>query len=81
MENNNLFSQILSLCGLSPLLAPGTVRRALKDIGAEPDKATSLDYLRCLPKLSARMKVYLSDAETHQRTQQIRSFLENIQGN
>ncbi len=73
----DLFSQIIGLCGLSPLLAPGTIRRALRDVGADPDTAAPADYLRCLPKLKMRMKVYLSEAEANDCAQKIIALLDS----
>jgi len=70
-EGDKLFQRVLVLCGLSPLLGPGTLRRALKDVGAEPENATIDDYCRAIPRLEARLKAFLSESEAAQRARSI----------
>ncbi|WP_394823241.1 hypothetical protein [Pendulispora albinea] len=70
-EEQTLFRRVLALCGLSPLLGPGTLRRALKDVGADPETATIDDYYRAIPRLEARLRAFLSESEAAQRARTI----------
>ncbi|HWL85557.1 MAG TPA: hypothetical protein VNO21_07125 [Polyangiaceae bacterium] len=70
-EGQALFERVLALCGLSPLLGPGTLRRALKDVGADPETATIDDYCRAIPRLEARLRAFLSESEAAQRARSI----------
>lgn len=74
-ESRRLFETILQLCGLSPVLAPGTLRRALRDVGADPATATAADYWHALPKLEARLRVYFRHDEARERMQNIQNAL------
>lgn len=69
-----LEKEILQLCGLSALLGPGLLRRALADIGAaSPPRPT--DYLRALPQLELRMLAYLPRDEVRERSARMRQLL------
>jgi hypothetical protein len=70
-----LLNAIAELTGLTPLLAPGTVRRALRDAGVDPTYATVDDILRALPSLTARMRAFQSEGEARARAQRIESLL------
>ena len=58
---SELEQELCRLCGLSSLLAPGLLRRALADVGAASPPSAE-DLLRALPKLEARMAAYLRSA-------------------
>jgi hypothetical protein len=66
-----LFERVITLCSLSPLIGPGTVRRALRDVGAEPATATLEDYCRSIPRLEARLRSFLGAEEAAQRARSI----------
>lgn len=70
-----LEKEVLRLCGLSVLLAPGLLRRALADVGAGMPP-TPGDLARALPKLETRMLAYLPRGEARERSQRIRKLLE-----
>jgi hypothetical protein len=72
--NEGLELQILELCGLSRLLAPGLLRRALADVGAATPP-TADDLLRALPQLECRMRAYLPPLEVRQRSACMRAIL------
>lgn len=78
MNSQGLFNSIVPMCGFSPLLGPGMVRRALKDAGVEPATAMAGDYLRAVPRLKARMRAYLPEAEVTARALRITQFLEPL---
>lgn len=71
----DLHAEVIRLCGLSALLAPGLIRRALLDVGAEVGAASPLDYSRALPALEARMRTYLPADDVTDRLAQIRRLL------
>lgn len=69
-----LEQQLIELCGLSKLLAPGLLRRALADVGATtPPRPHEL--LRALPMLENRMSAYLPAAEVRERSLRMRQLL------
>lgn len=76
MRGRLLFDRIVSESGVSPLLAPGMITRALRDVGASPETAARVDYERALPRLEARLKAYLSETEVSQRLLAMRRVLE-----
>ena len=61
--NKELIQEVASRTGLSPLLGPGTVWRALRDFGTSPELSTLEDYYapEFLPLLKARIAVYLGE--------------------
>lgn len=69
-----LEQQILELCGLSRLLGPGLLRRALADVAAATPP-TPEDLLRALPQLECRMRAYLPPLEVRQRSAVMRAIL------
>ena len=71
---SDLEREICRLCGLSSLLAPGLLRRALADVGAATPP-TPEDLLRALPKLEARMAAYLPRNEVRERSAWMRRIL------
>ena len=70
----DLEMEIVKLCGLSSLLAPGLLRRALADVGAKTPP-TAQDFLLALPKLETRMRAYLPKGEVLERSGRMRSLL------
>jgi hypothetical protein len=81
--NQRLFERVIALCALSPLLGPGTVRRALRDVGADPATATIDDYCRAVPRLEARLRCFLPEEEAIQRARtvfQLKSQLDGAPG-
>ncbi len=73
-SSEGLEEQILELCGLSSLLAPGLLRRALADVGAATPPSAE-DLLRALPQLECRMRAYLPPLEVRQRSARMRAIL------
>ena len=69
-----LEQQILDLCGLSRLLGPGLLRRALADVNAATPP-TAQDLLRALPQIECRMRAYLPPLEVRQRSARMRAIL------
>jgi len=69
-----LEQQLIELCGLSPLLAPGLLRRALADVGAATPPSAD-DLLRALPQIECRMRAYLPPLEVRQRSACMRAIL------
>jgi hypothetical protein len=69
-----LEEKIIELCGLSKLLAPGLLRRALSDVGSASPPAAS-DLLRALPMIESRMRAYLPPEEVRERSAAMRGAL------
>lgn len=80
MYGEQLFEEVLELCGFSAVLGPGILRRALKDRGVTPATATTTDYRAALPRLEARMRAYMPDEEAASRAGRIAAFLEQTDG-
>ena len=71
-----LFSQVANMTGLSPLLAPGAVRRSLRAIGVDdPKLAAEADYVAALPHIERRLRVYLPPEEADRRLSELRTLL------
>ena len=66
--------EIIQLCGLCTLLAPGLLRRALADVNAA-NPPTPDDVLRALPMIEARMRAYLPPEEVQERSAQMQRSL------
>ncbi len=62
-----LFNQVVRLCGLSSLLGPGTVRRALREVGATEATASVEHYRKALDQLGARIAIYRGSEEPPNR--------------
>jgi hypothetical protein len=76
MSNHaELYDKVVEACELSSVLAPGIVRRALSDGGSTPDTATAADYRAALPRILARLRAYLSEAELHHRQRKLETLL------
>ncbi len=74
-----LFDKIVALSGVSVVLAPGLVRRALIDgppsESVIPEKATVAHYRAALPRLLARLKAYMQEDEAVRRGRRIAAAL------
>jgi hypothetical protein len=75
----DLEQRIVQLCGLSKLLAPGLLRRALADVGAGTPP-TPADALRALPMIETRMRAYLPANEVRERSFRMRQLLASLEG-
>ena len=71
MTGAELFDEVVRLTGVSPVLAPGMVKRSLADGGVSVDAARPQDYEAALPRLRARLKAYLPPEDAETRTQAI----------
>jgi hypothetical protein len=71
-----LYREVVARCGLPDLIAPGTIHRALADVGADPATATKRHYRRALSRLEARMRAYLSREELSRHIRLINEFLQ-----
>ncbi|MFO7180672.1 MAG: hypothetical protein DIU78_018370 [Pseudomonadota bacterium] len=80
LTNKELVQAVVELTGLTPMLGPGTVRRALRDSGVDPAKATEEDMLRALPRLFARLTAFQTEAVALANTERIESFLRSRLG-
>ncbi|HMU38324.1 MAG TPA: hypothetical protein PKE31_04880 [Pseudomonadota bacterium] len=79
-STEELRAELCRISGLSQLLAPGVLRRALVDCGVTPENATARDFLKALPKLEARMRAYLLPDEVERRLLQMRRLIEKQAG-
>jgi len=73
---SDLEREIIQLCGLSKMLAPGLLRRALADVSAATPP-TAEDVLRALPMIETRMRAYLPPNEVRERSFQMRRLLDS----
>lgn len=78
MYGEQLFEQVLELCGFSAVLGPGILRRALKDRGVTPVTATTADYRAALPRLEARMRAYMPHSDAATRARRVAAYLAHI---
>ena len=73
----DLYRRVVASTGLSPLLGPGTVRRALSCAGVDdPATASPAEYRVALPQLRRRLLVYLPPDEAEARTHEIEALLD-----
>jgi hypothetical protein len=79
LDSEDLEQQIVQLCGLSKLLAPGLLRRALADVGAGTPP-TAADVLRALPMIETRMRAYLPPNDVRERSFRMRQLLAGMEG-
>lgn len=76
----DLYQRVVASTGLSPLLGPGTVRRALNSAGVDnPATASPAEYRVALPQLRRRLLVYLPADEADARTHDIEALLEAVE--
>jgi hypothetical protein len=79
MDSQELFAKVLSLCGLSPIIGVGAIRRSLNDIGVEPESATINDYCNALPRLEVRLRAFMPEPEVALKRRQILRLREATQ--
>ncbi|HEU4535165.1 MAG TPA: hypothetical protein VFS00_13650 [Polyangiaceae bacterium] len=72
---NPLFAAVVEACGLSSIFAPGTVRRALRDVGSTPQAAGPDTYARALPALEARLRAFLEPREVEEALRRIQTTI------
>ena len=75
-----MFERVLSYCGFSAVLGPGVLARALADEGVMKETATVADYRRALPRIEARIAVYLPAEELPRRVRRIVGYLAFVEG-
>ena len=73
-----LFNSVVHAADVSPLLGPGTIRRALWDVGARAETAAAADYRRALPRIDARLRAYLDHAKVGESMQRIRNVVDEV---
>ena len=78
MRGQPLFEKVVELCGVSAVLAPGLVRRALLDGKVAVPDATAADYRAALPRLVARLRAYLPEDEAQRRSRRISTMLTGL---
>ena len=78
LDPDALFAKVLRMAGFSSVLGPGLLRRALEDEGVDPDKASSADYRRALPRLEQRMRAYVSEGIASARARRITAWLDDL---
>jgi hypothetical protein len=75
MGSRPVADELAEMLGMSRLLAPGLVRRALTDAGADARTATLEDYRRCLTYLKRRLLTYLPPEAAEERLKAVESWL------
>lgn len=78
MEGQALFDKVVALSGVSAVLAPGLVRRALLDGKVPVEQATAADYRAALPRILARMRAYMPEEEAQRRARRIGGLLAQL---
>ncbi len=78
--STKLIETVLSLSGLSRVLGPGILRRSLVESGADPEHPTSDDFREALPRIEARLRIYMPDSEAVRRAGRIAGFLAHADG-
>jgi hypothetical protein len=78
VQGQALFDHVVQLTEVSAVLAPGLVRRSLLDGKSDPKNAEPHAYLEALPRIRARLKAYISEAEADRRIAKIESFLHGL---
>lgn len=76
MDSDVIFQRVAVMTGLSSFLAPGTIRRALSDVGARPESASLSAWRSALVRIESRMRAYLPEQEVEVRVRAISVFLE-----
>lgn len=78
MHGQPLFEKIVALSGVSAVLAPGLVRRALLDGKVKVEDATTSDYRAAMPRLLARLRAYMPEDEAQRRARRIAGMLAQL---
>ena len=65
----NLVTVVAEMTGLTSMLAPGTVRRSLRDVGIDPYNVTARDMMRALPQMQARLCAFQAESEVRDPVQ------------
>jgi hypothetical protein len=63
----DLLDKIIQESGLSPVIGPGVVHRALERAGIVPEQVTRLALQHALPFLEAALGTYLTPEEVRER--------------
>jgi hypothetical protein len=75
-RSQELFERVLAYCGLSALIGPGILRRAMSESGVDPDAAAPQDYAPILPGLAYRLRTFVPVEEAERRVRRLALFLE-----
>jgi len=78
--SQRLIDTVLALSGLSQVLGPGILRRSLAETGGDPEQPTSDQFRNALPRIEARLRIYMSDSEAVRRAGRIAGFLADADG-
>jgi hypothetical protein len=76
MDSDVIFRRVTTLSGLSTFIGPGTIRRALEDVGASPSSASLATWRTAILRIEARMRAYMPKEEVVRRVQAISSYLD-----
>jgi hypothetical protein len=76
MTSSELFRAVVEAMGLSMIIGPGVVRRALLDAGSDPSLATAAHYKASLARIQARLTSYLPPDEVAMRMARLRLIIE-----
>ncbi|UJR78895.1 hypothetical protein [Sandaracinus amylolyticus] len=79
MDGQALFDKVVALSGVSAVLAPGLVKRALLDGKVHIESATPADYRAALPRILARMRAYMPEEEAQRRARRISAMLAHLE--
>jgi len=71
-----LFEKVVEKIGLSMIIGPGIVRRALAAVGADAKFATPINYVHCLGALEQRLAAYMDPATVSARVNEVRTLLQ-----
>jgi hypothetical protein len=71
----DLFTEVVEASGLSSIFGPGTIRRALRDVGSAPARADVTAYRRALPAIEARLAAFMPPADGALAIQRIKRVL------
>jgi len=74
-RQRDLFTEVVGASGAPSIIAPGTVRRALRDVGSNPQAASPNTYIEALPSIRARLRAFMSPDEAEQAAERIRQLV------
>lgn len=80
MRGRALFDKVVDMCGISGVLGPGLVRRALADQGVDPAHGTPEHYEETLSRLRDRLATYVPPEEAARRIRRIAGMLAHVKG-